>query len=404
MIHYMTTRGIGNAWVGNELRILQREKIPFRLHSLVRPETSYFLSPEFTEIAEQTNVIYPLGMSAIFSLLAAPWLFGARFWSALWNAVTGPRESTWLRLKVLWHLIVACDWARRQRHERISLIHSQWINSSGTVAMYGAWLLDKPFSFTGHAADLFRGRVALADKIERASQIVCISQFHRSFYLEHGARPEQLRIAYCGIDSSHFVPPAHPRLKDGTLHLLSSGRLVEKKGFRYVIEACRILIDRGVQIRCTIAGSGPLEGELRGRVQSLGLEDEIRITGEPLMQEEIPEFMHQGDIYCLPCVWASDNDVDGLPQMLMEAMASELPVVSTRLVGIPDLVIHEKTGLLAQPGNATELADCIQRVWDDPDLSTRLAKSGRQHVIANFDLVGCLKPLTEYFESQLVAA
>ena len=78
----------------------------------------------------------------------------------------------------------------------MTLIHSQWVNSGGTVAMYGAWLLEKPFSFTGHAADLFRGRVALRDKIRRADNIICISEFHRSFFLEHGARPDQLRIAY----------------------------------------------------------------------------------------------------------------------------------------------------------------------------------------------------------------
>ena len=154
MIHYMTTNGIANAWVGNELRILQRDGIPFRLHSLRRPESSYFLASDIEDLVRATNHIYPLPwLRALVSLSVAPVLFGVRFWAALWNALVGPRESFWLRLKVIWHFFVACDWARAQRSAEMTLIHSQWVNSGGTVAIYGAWLLEKPFSFTGHAAD-----------------------------------------------------------------------------------------------------------------------------------------------------------------------------------------------------------------------------------------------------------
>lgn len=405
MIHYMTTNGIGNAWVGNELRVLQREGIPFRLHSLMRPESSYFLAPEIRDLARATRHVYPVPpLRIVVSLAAAPLLFGGRFWSALGNALLGKRESLWLRVKGFWHFVVACDWARAQRDQDVTVVHSQWVNSGGTVAMYGAWLLDRPFSFTGHAADLFRGRVALHDKIRRADNIVCISEFHRSFYLEHGARPEQLRLAYCGIDTAQFSLPTKPRENDGTFHILSSGRLVEKKGFEYVIDACRILVDRGLPVRCTIAGSGPLEDALRRRIREADLADRITVTGEAMMQEQIPELMHSADVYCLPCVWASDDDVDGLPQMLMEAMACGLPVVSTRLVGIPDLVIHESTGLLAEPNDAPGLADCLHRLHDEPELAARLAEKGREHVIRGFDLRDCLEPLIDYYRSALERA
>ena len=139
----------------------------------------------------------------------------------------------------------------------IDAIHAQWAHSCGTIGMYGAWLLGVPFSFTGHATDLFRDRVALHDKIRRAEFIICISSFHREFYKKHGARDEQLHLAYCGIDVSDFAPSPSPNRCGERLRILSSGRLVEKKGFPYLIDACRLLADRGVPFECVIAGSGP---------------------------------------------------------------------------------------------------------------------------------------------------
>ena len=279
MIHYMTTNGLGTAWVGNELRIVMRENVPFRLHALFRAPIQYFESDDIMELAKATNYLYPLSpLSFVVSILVAPFRFRGRFLSALWNALTGPRESFMVRAKGCWHLLVACHWARQLSGQEVSLIHSQWIHSAGTVAMYGAWLLDVPFSFTGHAADLFRDRAALSDKIQRADFIVCISKFHERFFIEQGARPEQLRLAYCGIDPSHFSPKA-PGPANDPPRILSSGRLVEKKGFHYLIQACRILRARGVSFECVIAGSGPLEHELKELADEEGVSDVIEITG-----------------------------------------------------------------------------------------------------------------------------
>jgi glycosyltransferase involved in cell wall biosynthesis len=396
-IHYMTSNGLGNAWVGNELRVVMRSGIETRLHSLVKPGSTFFESADMQRLASETNCLYPLSVAPfVGSLLKAPFKFRGRYFAALWNALTGPRESLVIRAKGYWHFLVACHWADGLDPNEVSLIHSQWIHSGGSVAMYGAWLLGVPFSFTGHAADLFRDRAALTDKVKRAAFIVCISHFHEDFFLKQGARPEQLRLVYCGIDPDHFSPRP-PRAGHGPFRILASGRLVEKKGFIHLIEACKILEQRGLAFKCVIAGSGPLEKPLRAAITQMGLEGTVELTGEALKQERIPQFMHSGDVYCLPCVWSSDNDVDGLPQMLMEAMACELPVVSTRLVGIPDLVIDERTGLLAQPNDAVGLADRLQRLLEDPALANQLAKDGRQHVLDKFELVAALEPLVREF-------
>lgn len=402
MIHYITTNGIGNAWVANELRIVQRSGIPFVLHTMRLPRQNYFLSEWAAELNRRSRPIYPLPIiGLVLSVLLAPILFRAAFFGALANALFARRESLRARVAALAHLFVACHWARGLRGERVSLIHSQWVHSCGTIGMYGAWLLGKPFSFTGHAADLFRDRVALVDKIRRADRIICISTFHRDFYRSLGARDEQLQIVYCGIDVSHFSPANRAWNAEGRWRIRASGRLVEKKGFCHLVEACQILNALGVNFDCIIAGGGPLQDSLQSQIDALNLSGRVRLTGSDIKQEEIPAFMHGGDVYCLPCVWAPDNDVDGLPQMLMEAMACGLPAISTRLVGIPDLVIDDETGLLVEPNDARQLAAAILRLRDDPDLANRLARAGRLRVLEKFDIDSSLEPLIDLFREHL---
>lgn len=402
MIHYITTNGIGNAWVANELRIVAGAGIPCRLHSMRKPGQYFFDSKWAREMHESCRDLYPprVGRTAIAALLS-PFRFKGRFFSALANAMFGSREHLRARVAGVAHFFVACEWAQRLRHERVDHIHSQWIHSCGTIGMYGALLLGVPFSFTGHAADLFRDRCALRDKIRRATFIICISEFHRQFFLENGARPEQLVITYCGIDPTMFTPRRRKRAANEPFRIMSSGRLVEKKGFAVVIEACRLLSERGENFECVIGGSGPLESDLRQHVREAKLEDVVTITGEPLAQERIPEFMERGDLYCLPCVWASDNDVDGLPQMLMEAMACGLPAVSTRLVGIPDLVIDGKTGRLVEPNDAERLANVLAELMHDEAQCERLAVAGRRWIEETFDIRTCLEPLIGRFRSAL---
>src|SRR6266568_5920202 len=291
MIHYMTVCGIGDAWVGNELHTVQSAGIPFVIHAMRRPTRKLFDSPWAQDLNARTRVLYPLPPVGLFlAVMAAPFRFGHCFFAALGNALFGRRESLRNRVASIAHFFVACYWAGQLRHQQVSHIHSQWIHSGGTIAMYGSWLLGKTFSFTGHAADLFRDRVALEDKIRRADFIVCISEFHREFYKKNGGRDEQLHIAYCGIELDKFAPPPAPRTPDGKLRILSSGRLVAKKGFADLIEACNIIADRGIDLECVIAGSGPLQQQLQRQIDDLRLTDRIRLTGQEIKQEDIPAF------------------------------------------------------------------------------------------------------------------
>ncbi len=402
MIHYISTNGIGNAWVAAELEVMERKGIPFMLHSLRPPHQNFFTSSWCSALNRATRLIYPLPAAGLaWSIVMAPFLFGHRVFAVMLNALFGKRESFRVRAAGIAHAIVACHWARGLRGQDVDLIHAQWIQSSGTVGMYGAWLLGVPFSFTGHAVDLFRERAALEDKVRRADFIVCISNFHRDFYKTVGARDEQLHIVYCGIDVDQFA--FRPR-KPGRPRILSVGRLVEKKGFAFLIDACRTLADRGLDFDCVIAGDGPLEVSLREQVDRLGLTDCVTITGRPLLQVELPDFLASGAIFAQPCVWSRDNDVDGIPRTLMEAMACGIPSISTRLVGIPDLIEHDESGLLVAPGDAGGLANEMERMLRDPRLSERLARGGRDRIERVFQIDDCLEPLAELFRAKLSPA
>ena len=133
----------------------------------------------------------------------------------------------------------------------------------------------------------------------------------------------------------------------------------------------------------------------------LGLRARVNLTGKPILQEELPDFLAGGDVFAQPCVWSKDNDVDGTPRTLMEAMACGIPSVSTRLVGIPDIIEDGLSGLLVAPGEAAPLADALYRVLKDPALADRLAHGGREQILRKFQIDHCLEPLAELFRIYL---
>lgn len=397
MIHYITTNGIGNAWVAAELEIMSDRQVPFRLHSMRAPTQHFFGSEWGRDLNERTNLLYPMSaVTLVIAVLLAPFRFRGRFVRAMLNAIFGEREHGRARIASIAHLMVACVWAHqlRRSEQPVSLIHAQWVHSCGTIGMYAGWLLDVPFSFTGHAADLFRERAALKDKVRRAEFIVCISSFHRELYIDLGADPGRLHTVHCGIDLEKY-PYRAPDLGD-VPRVLSVGRLVEKKGFDIMIEAARILRERGVRCSFEIGGNGPLEDALRGLIGE-DLRDMFTMSGEAILQEALPQFLREGDVFVQPCVWSSDNDVDGTPRTLMEAMATGMPSVSTRLAGIPDIIEHGESGLLVEPGDAAALADAVQAIVEDPDLASRLSEGGRRHIEDHFEIRACVEGLVEVF-------
>jgi glycosyltransferase involved in cell wall biosynthesis len=404
MIYYVTADGIESPWVAVEMEHMRKFGIPCQLVQMRPANKLYFSSDWARRINDEAVTLYPLPKAQFaLSVVLAPFLFRTRFVTALLNGLFGRRENLRNRIAALFHLLVAAHWVRGIRSQNVSHIHCQWIHACGTIGMYGAWLLGKTFSFTGHAADLFRNPVALKDKVERAEFIVAISEFHREFYRSLGAPNSKIHTVHCGIDITGFtpvvciLPESRPRPRVITL-----GRYVEKKGFDRLIAAVGVLRRRGVNIECVVAGSGPLGQSLESQVRRLSLEDRVTVTNRPVLQEELNSFMSQGDVFAQPCVVAVDGDVDGTPRTLMEAMACGLPAIATRVAGIPDIIEDGKSGILVPPNDVYSLADAIEQLIEDPKFARRLGSSGRNRIHDAFKLPDCLVALSELFRARLV--
>ncbi|MBK9118904.1 MAG: glycosyltransferase [Phycisphaerales bacterium] len=287
------------------------------------------------------------------------------------------------RLKILWQALAALALARRLRARGVRHLHAHMAHVPTTLAMYAARQLGVTFSFTGHANDLFPQRALLAEKLRRAAFTACISHWHRAFYREvvTALPDERLPLVRCGVEvpSSAATPGRRPRLE-----VLAVGRLVPKKGFDVLLRAIAQLVAAGCDLTCRIVGGGPEDGALRRLADALALRDRVSFDG-PQPHMAVQAAVRAADLFVLPCRIDSAGDRDGIPVVLMEALAAGVPVVAGDLPAIRELIRHEDTGLLTVPGDVAAVATALRRLYDDRDLLRALATRGRAWVAEEFE-------------------
>lgn len=286
-------------------------------------------------------------------------------------------------LKSLFALMRGLEQAAWLRGFDPQVIHSHWATYPSTAAWALGRALGKPFSFTCHAHDIFVEHQLLARKIEDASLAVTISRYNVGWLHMH-ATPQaehKLKVIHCGVDMDK-TPWQRADREPGML--LAVGRLDPVKGFATLVEALALLDKRGVAFTCRIAGSGPLEADLRQLALDRGVSARIEFAGaQP--QHVVRAWMDSATLFVLPSEVAEDGNRDGIPVALMEAMASGCPVLSTRVSGIPELIGDGVQGLLVNEREPAALADAIQRLLEDDNLRERLAIAARLHVEREFD-------------------
>jgi len=273
--------------------------------------------------------------------------------------------------------------ARHVKRSGIYHLHAHFASAPTTVARLAAMFAKITYSFTAHAKDIFHQDVCkedLATKFREAVAAVSVSDFNVD-HLRPIAGDGLVRI-YNGIDLGRFVFGAP--LKRLPL-VVGIGRLVEKKGFIDLVEACALLKGRGCIFNCQIIGTGDQEELLRDRIQQLGLQKNVELIG-PRPQLEIIAHLQAASVLAAPCVVGEDGNRDGLPTVLLEAMALGTPCISTDVTGIPEVVRHGETGLIVGQHAPAALADGIQRLLTDPGERARLATNGRRLVESEFDV------------------
>ncbi|MBN1539320.1 MAG: glycosyltransferase, partial [Candidatus Thermoplasmatota archaeon] len=182
--------------------------------------------------------------------------------------------------------------------------------------------------------------------------------------------------------------------------ILFVGRFVEKKGIRYLIEACSILKERGMDFRLLLVGDGPLRNDYGRRIRKCGIEDRTLIKG-PVPQQDILEELKKADVFVLPSVVVKNGDRDILPNSLKEAMAMKVPVITTDISGIGELVEDGRTGLLIRPGSPMDIVEAVQKVISDPEMMNGMVEEGRKKIERDFNIEVEAKKLNAVFHEAM---
>jgi colanic acid/amylovoran biosynthesis glycosyltransferase len=273
--------------------------------------------------------------------------------------------------------------ARHVKRSGIFHLHAHFASAPTTVARLAARFAKITYSLTAHAKDIFHRDVCSQDltaKFRDAIAAVTVSDFNVQ-HLREMAGDHLVRI-YNGLDLERF-PFATPEKR--LPRIVGIGRLVEKKGFVDLIAACALLKSRGRIFDCEIIGTGDQESLLRDRIQQLGLQKHVELLG-PRPQLEIITHLQSASVMAAPCVVGEDGNRDGLPTVLLEAMALGTPCISTDVTGIPEVVRHGETGVVVGQHDPIALADGIERLLSDASERVRLAVNARRLVESEFDV------------------
>lgn len=324
----------------------------------------------------------------------------------LWNAVALAGETcagTWREL----HYGAAQDaldvyqaalLAREVVLRGVEHLHAHFATSPTSVASLAARFAGVPYSFTAHAKDIFHESVRPADlrrKLSDAAAVVTVSDFNVGFLRREFGAARNVRRIYNGLELEKFRFEA-PRRR--APRIVAVGRLVEKKGFGDLVEACAILAARGRDFHCQIIGTGPLLPDLAARVEALGLRGRVELVG-PRPQNDMIERVRAASVFAAPCVVAGDGDREGLPTSLLESMALGTPCVATNVTGIPEVLKDGETGLLVGQKDPEALAMALERLLLDAELAKRVARRARKLIEKEFDIRHNAARLREIFDS-----
>lgn len=394
---------LSETFVLREILALERRGVHIELFAM-RRQLSGPVHEEARALAQRTHYRPPLWSAKLWAHQAhvlarcsRPYLQQMAW--ALRHARNGPREL----VTAIRTVLTAADLMPQLRERGIRHVHAHFARRPTTTAMFVSRLGDVSFSFTGHACDIFTGEAdLLPEKLKAARFAVTCTHTGRDALLEHdptGELAEKVHMVHHGLDLSEWDVPRRPTEPPT---ILSVGRLVPKKGFDVLLRACRILLDKGLPFACEILGYGPLREDLLGQVAMLGLTDCVTLRG-PVLQDAVRESLSRATVFTLASRATADGHCDGLPNVVLEALAARVPVVATRAGAIPEAIDTGHTGLLVPSDDPQALAEGLEQVLGDPGLRERLAEAGRQRVERDFDADANVLPIVQLFEEAIGA-
>lgn len=387
---------ISETFISNEILLL--EKLGFEIHifSMRKPRESFQhksvdrIKARVDYLPETIRAHLPLLLRVNLCLaICNPRRYGKALKLALRRFARTRKTATFKHLLqaglIVKHLLPP---------SKVSHLHAHFAHSPTSVAMFTGILSRLPFSFTAHAKDIYTSHPGqLAQKIKMARFVVTCTEYNRRFlmHLSNRGRTPIYRI-YHGIDLNLFNGGGGSRQPASPYHILTVARLTPKKGIPTVLAALKKLMEQGIKVRYTLIGDGDERESVLARIDTLGLAEICRWLGT-LPHHEVLAQYQQADLFVLGCEVAQNGDRDGIPNVLVESMAMQVPVVATDVSAISELIQHDHTGLLVPPGRPDLMAAAMARFFVEKDLRTRIVAAAKERVQMAFDntrLVGSL--------------
>ncbi|MDQ3687735.1 MAG: glycosyltransferase family 4 protein [Acidobacteriota bacterium] len=380
-------------FIVNEILAHERAGLEVEVFALYPPNDTHFQNAISKVRAPVTYLPSAVKIVDFWAALEAAGAVLPGFWEQLEHA-RGDAARDVYQAASLAHLAHARE---------IQHLHAHFASMATSVARLAARFAGIPYTFTAHAKDIFHESVVPEDlrrKLEEAAGIVTVSEFNLQFLSEnYGTAAGRVERIYNGLDLDGF-PYQSPGERPP--RIISVGRLVEKKGFGDLIEACAILAGRKVDFTCQIIGTGELESDLRRQIESARLQSHVELTG-PRPQSEVIELVQSAAVFAAPCVIGTDGNRDGLPTVLLEAMALGTPCVSTDVTGIPEVLRDGETGLMTPQHDPATLADVLEGLLVNPALRVHLAQAARRLIEAEFDVHRNAACVREMFQRARIA-
>jgi glycosyltransferase involved in cell wall biosynthesis len=395
-VAYLTSLypAVSHTFIRREVKALRASGIEVHTFSVRRQPRPQHVDPEDDQAYETTEYLLPVGPGRLLAAHVAafvrrPLRYLGAFRDALKHRAPGARALLW----GLFYFAEAIVLARSLERLGVRHVHCHFANVAGTLGFIASRFLGIGWSVTLHG-DMdfdYPSRLLLEAKAAAARFVVCVSYFGRAQAMRvmHASHWPKLVVVRCGVDTARFTPPQR-RANGSRLRVLTIGRLSPEKGQLGLIEAFASLLARGVDAELRIIGDGPLRGVIEKEIQARNLGDRCLMLGQKAEADVVAE-LEQADVFAL------SSFLEGLPVVLMEALAMEVAVVAPSVAGIPELVEHERSGLLFAPSHWDGLRAQLERLLSDADLRARLGSEGRRRVEAEFDSGRAVTPLVERF-------
>jgi len=381
-------------FIDQEVEKLRHLGMQIDLYAVWRPRPGNS-SGEVRSLMDSTTY---LSVAPITQLLRAHYYYARRVpgrYLTVLKLCLGQHSSARLRLRTLYNFILAPRLAASLEQKRIRHIHAHFASGASTIGMMVAGLARIDFSFTAHGSGLLVEKVLLSEKTRKAKFVIAVSEYNRQRLLHEAptAEPSRIKTIHYGVDPDVFSPGGSRKV-GGPFVLTAIGNLVWHKGHEYLIEACRLLKANSVDYRCVIVGDGPRRKELRSLILRYGIHREVAMVGA-VQHEHIQRYLRESDLLVHPSV------SEGIPVVLMEAMATGLPVIATNITGIPELVEDGQNGILVPPRDSMQLADATMRILQDSDLRLRLGRNARDTIVRGFHVDSRTGMVARLFDSEL---